>query len=98
MPCLRFRQDAVRRVAQHQRDRQADDEDAHFERPAVEIGRRLEEGRSVAFVTEGDPSLFSTFVYLQREARERWPQVNIEVVPGVSSVMAVPAAATSTAR
>jgi precorrin-2/cobalt-factor-2 C20-methyltransferase len=62
-----------------------------WEHALVEIGRRLEEGRSVAFVTEGDPSLFSTFVYLQREARERWPEVRIEVVPGVSSVTAVPA-------
>jgi precorrin-2/cobalt-factor-2 C20-methyltransferase len=55
------------------------------------IGERLAQGRSVAFVTEGDPSLYSTFVYLQREARRRWPAVEIGIVPGVSSVMAVPA-------
>jgi precorrin-2/cobalt-factor-2 C20-methyltransferase len=55
------------------------------------IGARLERGRSVAFVTEGDPSLFSTFIYLQREARLRWPGLAIEVVPGVSSLAAVPA-------
>lgn len=62
-----------------------------WEHALVEIGRRLEAGRSVAFVTEGDPSLYSTFVYLQREAPARWPGVRIEVVPGISSVMAVPA-------
>jgi precorrin-2/cobalt-factor-2 C20-methyltransferase len=56
-----------------------------------EIGTRLEQGLSVAFVTEGDPSLYSTFIYLLREARSRWPQLTIEVVPGVSSVTAVPA-------
>lgn len=55
------------------------------------IGAHLERGRSVAFVTEGDPSLFSTFIYLQREAPARWPGIEIEVVPGVSSVTAVPA-------
>src|ERR1700749_3332574 len=38
-------------------------------RPALEraldaIGERLLAGRSVAFVTEGDPSLYSTFVYV----------------------------------
>src|SRR5205823_45076 len=39
------------------------------------IGERLVAGKSVAFVTEGDPSLFSTFVYLQREAPKRWPGI-----------------------
>jgi precorrin-2/cobalt-factor-2 C20-methyltransferase len=65
-------------------------------RPAVEraldeIGQRLERGLSVAFATEGDPSLFSTFIYLRREALRRWPSLRVEVVPGVSSIAAAPA-------
>jgi precorrin-2/cobalt-factor-2 C20-methyltransferase len=56
-----------------------------------EIGARLERGVSVAFVTEGDASLYSTFIYLHREAPRLWPGVHIEVVPGVSSIAAVPA-------
>ncbi len=55
------------------------------------IGERLERGLSVAFATEGDPSLYSTFIYLQREAPLRWPGIRIEVVPGVSSLAGVPA-------
>lgn len=55
------------------------------------IGEHLECGRSVAFATEGDPSLYSTFGYLQREASQRWPGIRVEVVPGVSSITAVPA-------
>jgi precorrin-2/cobalt-factor-2 C20-methyltransferase len=55
------------------------------------IGERLEKGLSVAFVTEGDPSLYSSFIYLLREGPRRWPGVQIEVVPGVSSIAAVPA-------
>jgi precorrin-2/cobalt-factor-2 C20-methyltransferase len=62
-----------------------------WERALAAIGERLEAGRSVAFVTEGDPSLYSTFVYLQREAPGRWPGIRIEVIPGISSVTAVPA-------
>lgn len=54
------------------------------------IGERLERGLSVAFATEGDPSLFSTFIYLQREAPKRWPGIQVVVVPGVSSIAAVP--------
>lgn len=61
-----------------------------WERAFAEIGRRLEAGRTVAFVTEGDPSLYSTFVYLAREAPRRWPSVPVEIVPAVSSVLAVP--------
>jgi precorrin-2/cobalt-factor-2 C20-methyltransferase len=55
------------------------------------IGERLCSGLDVAFVTEGDPSLYSTFIYLQAEAPRRWPGIEVEVVPGVSSIAAVPA-------
>jgi len=62
-----------------------------WHKACTEIGARLERGQDVAFVTEGDPSLFSTFIYLQKAAPRLWPDVQVEVVPGVSSVMAVPA-------
>jgi precorrin-2/cobalt-factor-2 C20-methyltransferase len=55
------------------------------------IGERLNQGLDVAFITEGDPLVYSTFIYLLREAPLRWPGVNVEVVPGVSSITAVPA-------
>ena len=64
-----------------------------WDKACAAIGERLERGLSVAFVTEGDPSLFSSFIYLAREAALRWPAVRVEVVPGVSSLAAVPAAA-----
>lgn len=57
----------------------------------AEIGERLSQGKSVAFLTEGDPFVYSTFIYLMREAPVRWPGIQIEVVPGVSSITAVPA-------
>jgi len=57
----------------------------------AKIGEHLEGGKSVAFATEGDPSLYSTFGYLLREAPRRWPGIRVEVVPGVSSIAAVPA-------
>jgi precorrin-2/cobalt-factor-2 C20-methyltransferase len=62
-----------------------------WDRAFAAIGDRLQRGRDVAFATEGDPSLYSTFIYLAREAPRRWPGVAIEIVPGVSSVTAVPA-------
>lgn len=62
-----------------------------WDRAFAAIGERLARGQDVAFATEGDPSLYSTFIYLAREAPRRWPGVAIEIVPGVSSVTAVPA-------
>jgi precorrin-2/cobalt-factor-2 C20-methyltransferase len=62
-----------------------------WDRALGAIGDRLLGGASVAFVTEGDASFYSTFIYLGREAPRRWPGVRIEIVPGVSSIAAVPA-------
>jgi precorrin-2/cobalt-factor-2 C20-methyltransferase len=62
-----------------------------WDRAFAAIGERLGRGQDVAFATEGDPSLYSTFIYLAREAARRWPDVAVEIVPGVSSVTAVPA-------
>ncbi|GBD14314.1 Cobalt-precorrin-2 C(20)-methyltransferase [bacterium HR25] len=53
----------------------------------------LAEGRDCAFVTEGDPFLFSTFVYVYEELRARYPDIEVEVVPGVTSVTAAAARA-----
>lgn len=57
-----------------------------------QIGDRLEEQKSVAFISEGDPLVYSTFIYLMNEAPERWPGIEIEIVPAVSSITAVPTA------
>jgi precorrin-2/cobalt-factor-2 C20-methyltransferase len=53
---------------------------------------RLSRGQDVAFVTEGDPLLFSTFSHVFTAVRTSHPEITIEVIPGVSSVMAAAAA------
>ncbi len=58
-----------------------------------EIWKRLKQGKNVAFITEGDPFVYSTFIYLFQHARKSWPEVQIEVVPAVSSISAVPVSA-----
>jgi precorrin-2/cobalt-factor-2 C20-methyltransferase len=55
------------------------------------IAAHLEEGRDVAFLTEGDPSVYSTFGYVRDEALRRMPGLRVEIVPGVSSITAVAA-------
>jgi len=58
------------------------------ERAADAICERLKAGNDVACITLGDPMFYSTFSYLIPPVRERLPKVEIEIVPGVSSVMA----------
>lgn len=67
-------------------------------RPALEhavsaIGARLARGLDVVFACEGDPSVYSTFTYVRDAACERFAGLAVEVVPGVTSVTAVPAVA-----
>ena len=52
------------------------------------------QGKDVAFITEGDPLLYGTFSHLLAELQSRYPHIPVEVVPGVSSVMAAAASAT----
>ncbi len=58
---------------------------------AGRIVSRLRAGLDVAFITEGDPMLYSEFFHLWECVREENPDAAIEVVPGVSSVMAAAA-------
>jgi len=48
---------------------------------------RLKDGLDVAFLTEGDPNLYSTFIHMARLMQERYPEVPIRTVPGISSVL-----------
>ena len=58
---------------------------------AGEIGARLSQGKDVAFITEGDPMLYSEFSHLLESIRPLFPELTIEVIPGVSSAMAAAA-------
>lgn len=54
---------------------------------------QLRQGRSAAWITEGDPLFYSTFPYIAEEVRRLCPQARIDIVPGVSSVQAAAARA-----
>lgn len=56
-----------------------------WSRSVEEIYKYLEQGQDVAFVTEGDPMLFSTFIHLMNLMKEIHPDVPIETVAGISS-------------
>ncbi|SDY34166.1 cobalt-factor II C(20)-methyltransferase [Halopenitus persicus] len=54
---------------------------------AAEIAPRARDG-TAAFVTLGDPNVYSTFGHLRRTLDAFHPEVDLEVVPGVSAVTA----------
>ena len=64
-----------------------------WEKAADTLALRLRQGQDVAFITEGDPMLFSTFSYVLESIRSNHPDLTVEIVPGVSSVMAAAARA-----
>lgn len=49
---------------------------------------RLNQGADMAFITLGDPSIYSTFFYLYDRLMGLNPALNIEFIPGVSSINA----------
>jgi precorrin-2/cobalt-factor-2 C20-methyltransferase len=51
----------------------------------------LHEGASVGFVTDGDPSLYSTFAYAAAALRELRPDTPVYVVPGITAMSAAAA-------
>jgi len=50
------------------------------------VWEKLSEGKDVAFVTEGDPLLYSTFIHMMNLMKQRYPEVNVLTVPGISSI------------
>ena len=73
-----------------------DDEEAAgdvWRNAAEAVVERVLQGQDAAFITEGDPMLYSTFSYVLESVRANHPEVPVEIVPGVSSVMAAAASA-----
>ncbi|PRY26184.1 precorrin-2/cobalt-factor-2 C20-methyltransferase [Aliiruegeria haliotis] len=61
-----------------------------YDSAATEIAQALEAGQDVVVLCEGDPFFYGSFMYLFSRLSDRFPT---EIVPGVSSLGAVTAAA-----
>jgi len=60
---------------------------------AATVWQHLSGGQDAALVNEGDPLLYGTFIHVLRALQENHPEVQAEVVPGVSSLNAAAARA-----
>jgi precorrin-2/cobalt-factor-2 C20-methyltransferase len=65
--------------------------EAAWKTAGAQVAEKLSNGLDCAFITEGDPTLYSTFVHLMRAVRHELPQLTVEVIPGVSSISGVAA-------
>ena len=61
---------------------------ARWRELAAEVAAEQADGEDAVFLTEGDPSLFSTFLYLRDALLRFHPNVAVETVPGITSVSA----------
>ncbi len=61
---------------------------SEWEQAEAAVWEHMANGRDVAFVTEGDPMLYSTFIHLSRWVKERRPGASVVSVPGISSISA----------
>ncbi len=59
---------------------------------AALVASRLQKGHNAAFLTLGDPMIYSTFGYLLEELQAIAPQAPVRIVPGVTSFQAAAAA------
>lgn len=59
-----------------------------YDRAAIQIEAHLNAGSDVAFLCEGDPLFYGSFMYLLARLNARF---NVEIVPGVASPMAAAA-------
>jgi precorrin-2/cobalt-factor-2 C20-methyltransferase len=57
------------------------------------VAEKVESGKVIAFITLGDPMFYSTFIYLFQSLRQKYPEVKLEIIPGVTSLTACAASA-----
>ncbi len=75
------------------RSKGASELDEKWNETTENIMSRIRQGKDVAFITLGDPAIYSTFFYLYDRLLESAPELNISFVPGVSSINAAASSA-----
>lgn len=64
-----------------------------WNKAAVTTLEILDNGENAAFLTIGDPLVYSTFAYLMRAVKKLDPEIKMEIVPGITSFQAAAARA-----
>lgn len=59
-----------------------------WQRNAQIIAESVRSKKNVVYLTVGDPSLYSTWIYVHRELQTKYPDVTITIIPGIVSMFA----------
>ncbi len=60
----------------------------YWSKAADRVISEVEAGKNIAFVTLGDPSIYSTYTYLLASIKEKRPNIPCETIPGISIINA----------
>jgi precorrin-2/cobalt-factor-2 C20-methyltransferase len=53
---------------------------------AMEITNSIRNGKKTVYLTVGDPSLYSTWIYVYREIINNHKDIKVEIIPGITSI------------
>ena len=65
----------------------------YWEKAAKRIAEEIAKGKQGAFITLGDPFIYSTYIYLLRTLLQNFPDIEVETIPGISAFNAAAARA-----
>ena len=63
----------------------------HWKQAAEQVVEVMKEGKDTAFITLGDPTIYSTFTYLLKYVKQLSSEAEIEIIPGISSINSISA-------
>jgi precorrin-2/cobalt-factor-2 C20-methyltransferase len=66
---------------------------AYWQKAAKRIAQEVAKGKQGAFITLGDPFIYSTYIYLLRTLLQNFPDIEVETIPGISAFNAAAARA-----
>ncbi len=83
----------IQRSEQGVQEERSNELNSQWDETVDAVLNRLDRGKDAAFITIGDPGIYSTFFYLYDRLLQRSPSLAIEIVPGISSINAAAARA-----
>jgi precorrin-2/cobalt-factor-2 C20-methyltransferase len=60
----------------------------YWKKNTIEISEMVRTGKKTLYLTVGDPSLYSTWIYIHRELKNNHKDIEVEIIPGITSIFA----------
>lgn len=58
----------------------------HWKDNSKKIATSVRDGKKTVYLTVGDPSLYSTWIYIHRELNQEYKDIEVEIIPGITSI------------